>query len=65
METIIDETFEPIAAKDLLLEVAAHLELALRPYALQIGKPVDQLDYEHLRIAEALLNALVRAQRRT
>ncbi len=52
-----------ISASITIAEAKTHLEVALAPYAIQIGKPVDALDYEHLQIAKLLLQLLLEANR--
>ena len=51
-----------IPALDAIRDAKDDLELAVKPYALQIGKPVDAIDYEHLQKALSTLRLLIRAQ---
>lgn len=52
-----------IAPIDAVLDAKAHLDVALADYALSIGKPVDAIDYEHLKIAQSILKLLLEANR--
>lgn len=52
-----------IPAYDALLDVKTHLDVALSDYAIRVGIPVHALDYEHLKIAQRLVQLLVVANR--
>ncbi len=52
-----------ITAYAALLDAHTHLGCALAPYALTVGKPVDAIDYEHLKSAQSILHLLLEANR--
>jgi hypothetical protein len=57
------ERLKDISAYDAILEVKTHLDVALADYALCVGKPVDAIDYEHLKVAQRIVQLLVVANR--
>jgi hypothetical protein len=58
----MNDPIKNITALDALMDARTDLEMALRPYALQVGKPVDPIDYEHLQKSLSTLNLLIRSQ---
>lgn len=57
------QELKPISALDAIREAKAHLDMALEPYALAIGRPVDYLDFGHVRSAQLFLEKLLEANR--
>jgi hypothetical protein len=57
------EQLKGITALATLRDVKAHLDVALADYALRIGAPVDAIDYEHLKMAQRILDLLLEANR--
>jgi hypothetical protein len=56
-------TVRGISALAAIADATTHLAVALADYALQIGKPVDAIDYEHLKAAQRILTLLLEANR--
>jgi hypothetical protein len=57
------EPVKGITAYAALLDAKTHLDVALADYAMRVGNPVDAIDYEHLKMAQRIVQLLVEANR--
>jgi hypothetical protein len=55
------EQLNGITALEAIREAKMHLDMALEPYAMAIGRPVDYLDYGHVNSARVFLQRLLEA----
>lgn len=55
-------TLAPVAAVEMIREIKAHLDVALR-YGLQLDRPLYHGDLEHIQTASVLAKMLLEAQK--